>query len=208
MMPDDLVLSLDEIENINSDQFLKRVFEDGRTHRAFIEHPVDDTLLVRLFNLAKFGPSASNLSPMRITFVRSVDQKQKVIDAAAEGNKLKIETAPVVAIIAYDKNFYSHIEKLAPHMDADAFRRKEASELDQIAIQNCWLQVGFFIAAARSLGLDCGPMSGFDKAKIDEDFYRGRSWRSNLLINLGYGDASKLHPRGYRLKFEEACSIL
>ena len=193
---------------MNSDQLLKQVFEDGRTHRAFIDKPIQDSLLFRLYNLAKIAPSASNLCPMRITFVKNVAEKQKVIVAAAEGNKPKIESAPVVAIIAHDTTFYNHIGKLAPHMDADAFHRQEKAKLEQIAIENCWLQAGFLIAAARSIGLDCGPMSGFDKAKIDEAFYQGTSWRSDLLMNLGYGDASKLHPRGHRLSFDEACSIV
>jgi 3-hydroxypropanoate dehydrogenase len=193
---------------MNSDQLLKQVFEDGRTHRAFIDKPIQDSLLFGLYNLAKIAPSASNLYPMRITFVKNAAEKQKVIEAAADGNKPKIESAPVVAIIAHDTTFYNHIEKLAPHMDADAFRRQEKAKLEQIAIENCWLQAGFLIASARAIGLDCGPMSGFDKAKIDEAFYQGTSWRSDLLMNLGYGDASKLHPRGHRLSFGEACSIV
>ena len=193
---------------MNSDQLLKQVFEDGRTHRAFIDKPVQDSLLFRLYDLAKIAPSASNLCPMRITFVKNAAEKQKVIVAAAEGNKPKIESAPVVAIIAYDVQFSNHIEKLAPHMNADTFRQQESTKLEQIAIEKCWLQAGFLIAAARAIGLDCGPMSGFDKAKIDEAFYQGTSWRSDLLMNLGYGDASKLHPRGHRLSFDEACSIV
>lgn len=193
---------------MNSDQLLKQVFEDGRTHRAFIDQPVQDSALFRLYDIVKLGPSASNLCPMRITFVKSAAQKQKVIEAAADGNRPKIESAPVVAIIAHDTTFYNHIEKLAPHMDADAFRRQDRAKLEQVAIENCWLQAGFFIAAARSQGLDCGPMSGFDKARIDEAFYQGTSWRSDLLMNLGYGDASKLYPRGHRLSFDEVCSIL
>ena len=193
---------------MNSDQLLKQVFEDGRTHRAFIDKPIQDSLLFRLYDLAKIAPSASNLCPMRITFVKNAGEKQKVIEAAADGNKPKIESTPVVAIIAHDTTFYNHIEKLAPHMDADAFRRQEKAKLERIAIESCWLQAGFLIAAARAIGLDCGPMSGFDKAKIDEAFYQGTSWRSDLLMNLGYGDASKLHPRGHRLSFDEACSIV
>ena len=193
---------------MNSDQLLKQVFEDGRTHRAFIDKPIQDRLLFRLYDLAKIAPSASNLCPMRITFVKSAAEKQKVIEAAADGNKPKIESTPVVAIIAHDTTFYNHIEKLAPHMDADAFRRQEKAKLERIAIESCWLQAGFLIAAARAIGVDCGPMSGFEKAKIDEAFYQGTSWRSDLLMKLGYGDASKLHPRGHRLSFDEACSIL
>ena len=190
------------------DQLIKQVFEDGRTHRFFRDKLVDESMLRQLYEMAKIAPSASNLCPMRISFVVSEDQKKKVIDAAADGNKPKIESAPVVAIIAHDTKFYDHLEKLAPHMDADAFRRQDQAKLEEIAVENSWLQAGFLIAAARALGLDCGPMSGFNKAKIDEAFYDGTSWRSNFLMNLGYGDTSKLHPRGYRLTFDEACSIL
>ena len=193
---------------MTNDQLIKQVFEEGRTHRFFKDKPVEESVLHQLYEMAKIAPSASNLCPMRISFVVSEEQKKKVIEAAAEGNKPKIESAPVVAIIAHDTKFYDHVETLAPHMDADTFRRQDKAKLEEIAIENSWLQAGFLIAAARTLGLDCGPMSGFNKAKIDETFYGDTSWRSNFLMNIGYGDTSKLHPRGYRLTFEEACSIL
>lgn len=193
---------------MHTDQWIKQVFIDGRTHRIFTDKPIEENVLHQLYELAKIAPSASNLCPMRISFVVSETEKQKVIDAAAGGNKPKIASAPVVAIIAYDKKFHAHTEHLAPHMDADAFRGQEQEKLEAQAFENSWLQAGFLIAAARSLGLDCGPMSGFDKAKIDESFYQESSWRSIFLMNLGYGDASKLHPRGNRLTFDEACSIL
>ena len=193
---------------MTADQWIKQVYIDGRTHRLFSNKQIEESQLHQLYELAKIAPSASNLCPMRISFVMSESEKQKVIDAAAEGNKSKIDSAPVVAIIAYDTHFYDHTEYLAPHMDADAFRGQEKTKLENIAFENSWLQAGFLIAAARSLGLDCGPMSGFDKAKIDEAFYKDSSWRSLFLMNLGYGDASKLHPRGNRLSFEQACSIV
>jgi nitroreductase len=193
---------------MHTDQWIKQVFIDGRTHRIFTDKPIEENVLHQLYELAKIAPSASNLCPMRISFVVSETEKQKVIDAAAGGNKPKIASAPVVAIIAYDKKFHAHTEHLAPHMDADAFRGQEQEKLEAQAFENSWLQAGFLIAAARSLGLDCGPMSGFDKAKIDESFYQESSWRSIFLMNLGYGDTSKLHPRGNRLTFDEACSIL
>ena len=193
---------------MHADQWIKQVFIDGRTHRIFTDKPIEENVLHQLYELAKIAPSASNLCPMRISFVVSETEKQKVIDAAAGGNKPKIASAPVVAIIAYDKKFHAHTEHLAPHMDADAFRGQEQEKLEAQAFENSWLQAGFLIAAARSLGLDCGPMSGFDKAKIDESFYQESSWRSIFLMNLGYGDTSKLHPRGNRLTFDEACSIL
>ena len=137
---------------MTSDRLLKQVFIDGRTHRVFKDKPINQSLLHRLYELAKIAPSSSNLCPMRISFVASKQQKQKVIDAAAEGNKSKIESAPIVAIIAHDTKFADHIEYLAPHMNAEA------------------LQAGFLISAARALGLDCGPMSGFNKAMIDQFF--------------------------------------
>lgn len=193
---------------MTADQWIKQVYIDGRTHRLFSNKQIEESQLHQLYELAKIAPSASNLCPMRVSFVMSKSEKQKVIDAAAEGNKSKIESAPVVAIIAYDTHFYDHTEYLAPHMDADAFRGQEKTKLENIGFENSWLQAGFLIAAARSLGLDCGPMSGFDKAKIDEAFYKDSSWRSLFLMNLGYGDASKLHPRGNRLSFEQACSIV
>jgi nitroreductase len=193
---------------MNSDQIIKQIFENGRTHRFFTDKPISESVLYQLYDMAKIAPSASNLCPMRITFVVSKEQKQKVIETAADGNKSKIESAPVVAIIAHDSKFYDHVEILAPHMDAEAFRRKDKTELEKIATENSWLQAGFLIAAARALGLDCGPMSGFDKEKIDDFIYSNSSWRSNFLMNLGYGDESKLHPRGHRLSFREGCAII
>ena len=193
---------------MNSDQIIKQIFENGRTHRFFTDKPISESVLYQLYDMAKMAPSASNLCPMRITFVVSKEQKQKVIETAADGNKSKIESAPVVAIIAHDSKFYDHVEILAPHMDAEAFRRKDKTELEKIAIENSWLQAGFLITAARALGLDCGPMSGFDKEKIDDFIYSNSSWRSNFLMNLGYGDETKLHPRGHRLSFREGCAII
>lgn len=193
---------------MNSEQIIKQIFENGRTHRFFTDRPISESILYQLYDMAKIAPSASNLCPMRITFVVSKAQKQKVIETAADGNKSKIESAPVVAIIAHDSKFYDHVETLAPHMDAEAFRRKDKTELEKIAIENSWLQAGFLIAAVRTLGLDCGPMSGFDKAKIDDFIYSNSSWRSNFLMNLGYGDETKLHPRGHRLSFREGCAII
>ena len=193
---------------MNSEQIIKQIFKNGRTHRFFTDKPISESVLYQLYDMSKIAPSASNLCPMRITFVVSKAQKQKVIETAADGNKSKIESAPVVAIIAHDSKFYDYVETLAPHMDAEAFGRKDKTELEKIAIENSWLQAGFLIAAARTLGLDCGPMSGFDKAKIDDFIYSNSSWRSNFLLNLGYGDETKLHPRGNRLSFREGCAII
>lgn len=209
------ILSFQTIKNqiakdpvMNIDQMIKKIFEDGRTHRFFQDKPVAESVLHKLYEIAKVAPSASNLCPMRITFVVTAAQKQKVIEAAADGNKPKIISAPVVAIIAHDAKFYDHVETLAPHMDGEAFRLKDKIDLEQIAVENSWLQAGFLIAAARALGLDCGPMSGFSKAKIDDVIYKGSSWRSNFLMNIGYGDSTKLHPRGHRFSFKEGYDII
>ena len=130
-----------------------------------------------------------------------------MIKAAAEGNRPKIDSASVVVIVARDRNF-QHIEILAPQMNADAFRQQDAGQLEQTSIQNGWLQAGFLIAAARALGLDCGPMIGFKKEAIDKAFYANSDWRSCFLLNLGYGDSTALNPRGARLSFDQACTIM
>ena len=179
------------------EQVIAQLFTEARTHKAFLDKPVETATLHRLYDIAKFAPSASNLCPMRIVFATSDDARRKVIDAAAPGNRQKIDSAPVVAIIAHDTRFHQHIETLAPHMDAVAYAAQDAAKLEQVAIENCWLQAGFLIAAARALGLDCGPMSGFDKVAIDDSFFSGSSWRADFLMNIGYGDAKQLHRRGH-----------
>ncbi|MGC6517678.1 MAG: malonic semialdehyde reductase [Candidatus Puniceispirillaceae bacterium] len=184
------------------------VFTQARTHRTFSDKPVSKGQMNALYELVKYAPTASNLCPMRVSFVTSQAQKQKVIEAAASGNRAKIQTAPVVAIIAYDQDYHSHMDKLAPHMNEAAFQQQDDEILRAIGIENTWLQAGFFIAGARALGLDCGPMSGFDKVKIDEAFYSRSTWRSQMLINLGYGVTDTLYERGHRLPFEEACEIV
>ena len=191
-----------------NERSIKDVFINGRTHRAFKDQPIAEDTLKHLYDLTKLGPSASNLCPMRISFVQTPEGKDKVMAAAAAGNRPKIAQAPVVAIIAHDTAFHRHVETLAPHMDAEAYRQQDPAKLEQAAIENTWLQAGYFIIAARALGLDCGPMSGFDKAKIDAAFYQESTWRSEMLINLGYGDDSQLYPRGERLGFDQACTML
>jgi len=188
-------------------QVIAQLFTEARTHKAFLDKPVAEETLRRLYDIAKFAPSASNLCPMRIVFATSDEARRKVIDAAAAGNRPKIDSAPVVAIIAHDSQFHQHIGALAPHMDAGAYAAQDAAKLEQVAIENSWLRAGFLITAARALGLDCGPMSGFDKVAIDDAFFSGSSWRADFLMNIGYGDVDQLHPRGHRLGFDEACLI-
>lgn len=192
---------------MSNQDLIARLFTEARTHKAFLDRPVAEATLRHLYDIAKFAPSASNLCPMRISFVTGEEAKEKVIAAAAPGNRPKIESAPVVAIIAHDSRFYDHIGTLAPHMDADAYAKQDPAQLEAVATENSWLQAGFLIAAARAMGLDCGPIGGFSKADINSAFYAETSWKSDFLMNIGYGDDAKLHPRGERLSFEQACEV-
>jgi len=187
---------------------IDQLFTEARTHKAFLDRPVEEGTLRTLYDVAKFAPSASNLCPMRLVFATSHEARQKVIAAAAPGNRPKIESAPVVAIIAHDSQFYQHIDTLAPHMDAGAYAAQDSARLEQVAIENSWLQAGVLITAARALGLDCGPMSGFDKQAVNDAFFGDSAWRADFLMNIGYGDTDKLQPRGQRLAFDEACRIV
>ena len=184
------------------------LFDAARTHRFFTDQPVGEDLLLRLYDLVKFAPTESNFCPMRLTFVTSADGFDRVIDAATPGNKDKIRSAPVVVIVAHDLEFKQHIPRLAPHMDAEAFAKNPANVLSKKAVHNTWMQAGYLIMAARALGLDCGPMAGFDAEKINKLFYENSTWRASMLINLGYGEGGDQIPaRKYRLSFDEACEI-
>jgi 3-hydroxypropanoate dehydrogenase len=188
---------------------LDLIFRRARTHNVWLDKPVDDALLKQAYDLAKLGPTSANMSPMRIVFVRSPEAKEKLKPALDAGNVDKTMKAPVTAIIGMDIHFYEKLPKLFPHADAKSwFKDLPETVLEYIALRNSSLQGAYFILAARALGLDCGPMSGFDNAKVDEAFFAGTTVKSNFLCNLGYGDASKLHPRSPRLSFEEACKIV
>jgi nitroreductase len=156
----------------------------------------------------KFGPTSANCCPARLVFVRSPAGKEKLLPCLAEGNVEKTKAAPVTAIIAHDLEFYEKLPGLFPHAPARSWFAGNASLIESTAFRNGTLQGAYFIIAARALGLDCGPMSGFDNARVDAAFFQGTSWKSNFICNLGHGDASKLHPRSPRLAFDEACKIL
>lgn len=184
------------------------LFRKARTHSAWLDKPVDDVLLRQIYDLAKMGPTSANMCPMRIVFVRSREAKEKLKPALDAGNVQKTMAAPVTAIIGMDVHFYEALPKLFPHTDARSwFAHLPENTLEYVALRNGSLQGAYFILAARALGLDCGPMSGFDNAKVDAAFFAGTTVKSNFLCNLGYGDASKLHPRSPRLSFEEACKL-
>ena len=189
--------------------YLNELFISARTHRFYTDKPVSNDLLHQLYEIVKLGPTESNFCPMRLTFVTSQESRQKVIDAAAEGNRPKIQSAPVVAVVAHDLEFHRHLPNLSPQLDAEAVASQPAEKLANKASLNTWLQVGYLIVAARSLGLDCGPMIGFNAAKIDEAFYANSSWRASMLINIGHGvGGDKIRDRSYRLTFDEACEII
>jgi 3-hydroxypropanoate dehydrogenase len=193
---------------VSSDD-LDITFRNARTHNVWLDKPVDDDLLRQVYDLAKMGPTSANMFPMRIVFVKSREAKERLKPALDAGNVDKTMKAPVTAIIAMDIRFYEQLPKLFPHVDARAwFKDLPENVLEYIALRNGSLQGAYFMLAARSLGLDCGPMSGFNNALVDAAFFAGTTIKSNFLCNLGYGDASKLHPRSPRLTFEEACKLV
>jgi 3-hydroxypropanoate dehydrogenase len=185
------------------------IFRRARTHSVWLDKPIEDALLRQVYDLAKMGPTSANMCPMRIIFVKSREAKERLKPALDAGNVDKTMKAPVTAIIGMDVHFYEQLPKLFPHADAKSwFKNLPENVLEYTALRNGSLQGAYFMLAARALGLDCGPMSGFDNAKVDQAFFAGTTVKSNFLCNLGHGDASKLHPRSPRLSFEEACKMV
>ena len=192
-----------------SGEDLDLLFRGARTHNAWLDKPVDDALLKQVYDLAKMGPTSANMCPMRIVFVKSKEAKERLKPALDAGNADKTMKAPVTAVIGMDVHFFEELPKLFPHADAKAwFKDLPENVLEYIALRNSSLQGAYFMLAARALGLDCGPMSGFNNAKVDEAFFAGTTVKSNFLCSLGYGDPSKLFPRSPRLGFEEACQLV
>ncbi len=187
---------------------LDLILRNARTHNAWLERPVHDETLHALYELFKWGPTSANSSPARIVFLRSRAAKERLRPALSHGNLDKTMAAPVVAIIAYDLEFYEKLPVLFPHADARSWFAGKDEVIRTTALRNGTLQGAYLIIAARALGLDCGPMSGFDNAKVDAEFFAGSAVKSNFLCNLGYGDPAKLFPRGPRLSFDEACQVL
>ena len=189
------------------DKSLDLMFRNARTHSHWLDKPVDDALLQQVYDLMKWGPTSANMSPMRVVFVKSKAAKEKLKPCLDAGNVEKTMAAPVTAIIGHDMEFYEKLPKLFPHADARSWFAGNAKLIEVSAFRNGSLQGAYFMLAARALGLDCGPMSGFNNAKVDEAFFAGTAVKSNFICNLGYGDASKLFPRSPRLAFDEACRI-
>jgi 3-hydroxypropanoate dehydrogenase len=182
---------------------LDRLFRTARTHNAWLDKPVPHALLEEAVDLAKLGPTAVNASPFRVLFVETPDAKARLKPALSPGNVDKTMAAPVTAIVGHDLAFYEHLPRLFPHMDVRPMFADNKVVAAQTAAQNGTLQLAYFILALRALGLDTGPMGGFDQAKVDAEFFAGTSIRSNVLVNIGYGDHEKLYPRSPRLAFHE-----
>jgi 3-hydroxypropanoate dehydrogenase len=193
------------------DASLDTLFRNARTHNVWLDRPVSDDTLRRLYDLVKWGPTSANSSPARFVFVRSKEAKERLAPALSAGNLEKTMQVPVTVIVAHDLTFFDQLPKLFPHArDARSWFSDSPDLAQATAFRNGTLQGAYLILAARALGLDCGPMSGFDNAKVDAEFFGGPEGtvKSNFLINLGYGDPAKLFPRNPRLGFEEACTLL
>ena len=187
---------------------LDALFLEARTHNKWTDQPVTDDELRRLFDILKMGPTSANCSPARFLFLRTPEAKERLRPALSAGNLDKTMAAPVVAIVAHDPQFYEQLPKLFPHADAKSWFAGNAQLAETTAFRNGTLQGAYLILAARSIGLDTGPMSGFDNDKVDAEFLSWRGWKSNFLVNLGHGDPAGLFPRSPRLDFDEACVLL
>lgn len=189
-------------------QALEQLFLNARTHKAWHPRDVPDALLHELVDTLKMAPTSVNCSPARIVFVKSAEGKAKLKPMLMDGNVAQTMAAPATAIIATDHKFYQHLPKLFPHADAQSWFKGNKEFADTSAFRNGTLQGAYLIIAARALGLDCGPMSGFDNKAVDEAFFAGTDIRSNFLCNLGYGDPAGLHPRSPRFTFDEMARII
>jgi 3-hydroxypropanoate dehydrogenase len=188
---------------------LAQIFTEARTHNGFLDKPVPDELLRQAVDIAKIGPTSANQSPMRIVFLKSKAAKERLKPFLAPGNLEKTMAAPVIAITAYDVKFYEHLPFLFPHADAKSWFDKLPAEIvDHVAHKNGTLQVAYLIIALRAVGLDTGPMTGFDNVKVDAEFFPHGRLKSNVLINIGFGDHTKLFPRSPRFSFEEIAQTL
>jgi 3-hydroxypropanoate dehydrogenase len=187
---------------------MEKLFTAARTHNGWLDRDVPDSLLELAVDYAKWGPTSANCSPMRIVFVRSPEAKARLAPAMSPGNLEKTMAAPATAVMGYDLDFYERLPHLYPAADARSWFAGNEALIEETAFRNGTLQAGYFILALRAVGLDAGPMSGFDKAKVDAQFFSGTRIKANFLINIGFGEAGKLYPRGPRFAFEEIAQII
>lgn len=187
---------------------LATLFTEARTHNAWQDRPVSDDLLQQAYDLARMGPTSANCCPLRVVFIRSLQAKQQLAPALSSGNLQKTLSAPVTAILAYDPAFYDLLPELYPHGDARSWFTSSPELAQETAFRNASLQAAYLILALRSLGLDTGPMSGFDQQLVNQTFLAESGWKANFLLNIGYGDSSKVYPRSPRLAFARVCQII
>ena len=190
-----------------SEAALATLFTEARSHNGWTDEPVPDALLHRLYDLVRMGPTSANCSPARFVFVRSAEARARLAPALSAGNRDKTLSAPVVVIVGWHNKFYDRLPELFPHTDARPWFTGSEAAAHEAAFRNSSLQAGYLILAARALGLDTGPMSGFDRDLVDAAFFAGTDCTTNLLVNLGHGDHSKLHGRLPRLAFDDACTL-
>jgi 3-hydroxypropanoate dehydrogenase len=190
------------------DAALDSLFREARSHYSWRDTPIADATLEQLYDLAKYGPTSANCSPARFIFLRTPEARERLRPALSAGNIDKTMAAPVVSIVAYDPRFYDHLPRLFPHADAREWFAGNYALAEETAFRNSTLQGAYLILAARSLGIDSGAMSGFDRDHVDRIFFTRTGWKSNFLINLGYGDGRGQFPRAPRLSFQEACELL
>jgi 3-hydroxypropanoate dehydrogenase len=200
--------SLAAVKTPISQEALDQLFRQARTHSAWRPEPVPVELLGQAYELARLGPTSANGSPARFVFLTTPGAKARLKPVLAPGNVDKTMAAPVTVIVAWDTEFHEHLPRLFPQVDVRSYFVGNKPLIEENAFRNSSLQAAYFILAARALGLDCGPMSGFDADKLNAEFFPDGKWKVNLLCNLGYGDPNKLHPRNPRLNFEEASVIL
>lgn len=189
-------------------QALSTLFLNARSHNGWRPEPVGDETLRRLYALARMGPTANNSAPARFVFIRTSDGRERVRAALKPNNQEKALSAPVLAVVAIDRHFPAQLSRLFPAYDAAAPLRADPQLAEIVGLRNASLQGAYLMMAARALGLDCGPMSGFDASALDAALFPEGDWTTNFLCALGYGDESKLRPRGPRLDFEEACRLI
>ncbi len=190
-----------------NDAALDTLFREAHTCSAWQDKPIDNALLHELYELVRLGPTSLNCCPARFVFVRSAEAKERLKGCLSEGNVAKTMAAPVTVIVAQDLEFYEALPRLFPQIDARPWFAGKPAFAETTALRNSSLQGAYLIVVARALGLDTGPMSGFDGAKVDAAFFAGSTWKSNFLVNLGYGEPGKTHPRNPRLSFDEAARI-
>jgi 3-hydroxypropanoate dehydrogenase len=193
--------------NILTGQAINQIFTEARTHNGWLSQPVSEDVLLKAYDLMKFCPTSANCCPLRIVFIKTPEGKARLKPTLMEGNVEKTMAAPVVAILAQDTHFYEHLPFLFPHADAKSWFVGNPPVIAETAMRNSSLQAAYFILAARACGLDCGPMSGFDKDALNREFFPDGRVQANMLCNLGYGDPAKLFPRSPRFAFKEVCSF-